>query len=75
MISRDKKLLLLGMLTGILVAGALMAVFFMRQQSAKAAIQGESQAVSSSPTQQNDITPIGTAPGCRRNQCRRRTAG
>lgn len=63
MISRDKKLLLLGMLTGILVAGALMAAFFMRQQSAKAAIQSEGQTLSSSPAQQNDITPIGTEPG------------
>jgi membrane fusion protein, copper/silver efflux system len=63
MISRDKKLLLLGMLTGILLAGALMAVVFMRQQSAKAAIQSESQTLSSSPAQQNDINPIGTEPG------------
>jgi len=62
MISRDRKLLLVGMLTGILVAGALMTVFFMRQESAKAAIQSESQTLSSSRAQQNDITPLGTEP-------------
>src|SRR5215831_5717684 len=63
MISRDKKLLLVGMLAGMLLAGSLMTVFFTRQESAKAAIQSEDQTLSTSSAQKNDITPIGTDPG------------
>ena len=63
MVSRDKKLLLVGMLAGIFLAASLMTVFFMRQESAKAAIQSEGQTSSTSSAQKNDVTPIGTEPG------------
>jgi membrane fusion protein, copper/silver efflux system len=63
MISRDKKLLLVGMLGGVLLAGSLMAVFFTRQDSAKAAVQNVDQIPSNSAVQKNSITPVGTEPG------------
>src|SRR5262249_17009913 len=63
MISRGKKLLLVGMLGGILLGGSVVTVFFVRQGSAKAAMQSEGQILSTSPSQNDDITPIGTEPG------------
>lgn len=63
MISRDKKLLLVGMLAGALFAGALMVVFFLRQESAKAAMQSDGQMTATRAAQKNDLTPVGTEPG------------
>jgi RND family efflux transporter MFP subunit len=63
MISRDKKLVLVGMLAGVLLASSLMAVFFIRQDSAKAAMQNDGQIPSNSADQKNSITPVGTEPG------------
>ena len=63
MISRDKKLLLVGMLAGVLLASSLMAVFFIRQGSAKAAMQNDGQIPSNSAVQKNSIKPVGTEPG------------
>lgn len=63
MISRDKKLLLVGMLAGAVIAGALIAVFFLRQESAKAAMQSDAQMPSNSAIQTNGMTPVGTEPG------------
>ena len=63
MISRDKKLVLIGMLVGTLVAGALMAVLFLRQESARAAMQSDGQMPSNSAVQKNEVTSVGTEPG------------
>ena len=63
MISRDKKLLLVGMLAGVLLASSLIAVFFIRQDRAKAAMQNDGQIPSNSTVQKNSITPVGTEPG------------
>lgn len=63
MISRDKKLLLIGMLAGLLLAGFVTTVFFMRQESAKAAMQNAGQIHSNPAAEKNDITPVGTEPG------------
>ncbi len=63
MISKHKKFLLVGMLAGAVFAGALMAVFFLRQESAKAAMQSEGQMLPSSTAQRNNLTPVGTEPG------------
>ena len=63
MISRDKELLLVGMLAGSVIAGALMAVFFLRQESAKAAMQNDGQMLPTSTAQKNEVTPVGTEPG------------
>jgi membrane fusion protein, copper/silver efflux system len=63
MISRDKKLLLVGMLAGALFAGVLMAAFFLRLESAKAAMQSDGQMTVSPAAQKNDLTPVSTEPG------------
>ena len=63
MISRDKKLLLVGMLVGVLLASSLMVMFFIRQDSAKAAMQNDGQIPSNSAGQKNSVEPIGTEPG------------
>ena len=63
MISRDKKLLLVGMLAGAVIAGVLMTVFFSRQESAKAAMQDDEQMSASSAVQKNQVMPVGTEPG------------
>ena len=63
MISRDKKLLLVGMLVGVLFASSVMVVFFIRQDSAKAAMQNDGQIPSNPAVQKNSIEPIGTEPG------------
>ena len=63
MMSRDKKLLLVGMLAGAVIAATLIAAFFLRQEIAKAAMQGEGQMPSNSAVQKNEITPVETEPG------------
>ena len=63
MISRDKRLLLIGILAGVLLSGSLMSVFFIRQESANAAIRNEGQTLAASSAQKHEITPIGTEPG------------
>jgi membrane fusion protein, copper/silver efflux system len=63
MISRDKKLLLIGMLAGMLLAGVVTTVFFMRQESAIAAMQSHDRMPSDTATQKNDTALIGTEPG------------
>ncbi|HEX6502852.1 MAG TPA: efflux RND transporter periplasmic adaptor subunit [Terriglobales bacterium] len=63
MTSRDKKLLLIGMLAGLLVAGFVMTVFFIRQESARAAMQSHGQIPSDSAAQKNEVAPVGTEPG------------
>ncbi len=63
MISRDKKLLLVGMLAGVLLAGSIVTVFFLRQESANAAQQSDEHTLSNSTIRKNDDTPVGTEPG------------
>ena len=63
MISRDKKLLLAGMLAGVLFAGSIVTAFFLRQESANAAQQGDGHVLSNSTGQKNDTAPLGTEPG------------
>jgi membrane fusion protein, copper/silver efflux system len=63
MISRDKKLLLVGVLAGVALAGSITTVFFIRQDSAKAAMQNDGQIPSNSTVQKNSVAPVGTEPG------------
>ena len=63
MIPRDKKLLLVGMLAGVLLAGAVVTMFFLRQESAKAAIQSHEHMPAQSAAERNDTNPVGTEPG------------
>ena len=63
MISRDKKLLLVGLLAGVVLASSIMTLFFTRQESAKAAQMSDGHMPASSSGQKNDITPLGTEPG------------
>ena len=62
MISRDKKLVLLGLLTGVVLTVAFMLVFFIREQSAKAAMQGHEH-MSSMAREKSETAPVGTEPG------------
>ena len=62
MISRDKKLVLIGVACGVVIAAAFMAVFFFHQQSAKAA-QAEAQASAPVARKTSQTGPIGTEPG------------
>lgn len=63
MISRDKKFLLIGMVVGIVAAVAFMAIFFLREQSAKAAGQGHYEMNSPSTRDKSEPEPVGTEPG------------
>lgn len=63
MISRDKKLLGVGMLAGVLLAGSLTTMFFLRQENANAAIQSHAQMPHSSAREKNDANSLGTEPG------------
>lgn len=62
MISRDKRLVLLGMLTGLVLAAVFMLAFFFREQSAKAAMQGHDH-MSSTAREKSETAPVGTEPG------------
>jgi membrane fusion protein, copper/silver efflux system len=62
-ISRDKKLLLIGMLAGAVVAASFMTVFFLRGDSAKAAIESHELMSASSRREKTDSAPVGTSPG------------
>lgn len=63
MISKDKKLLLIGMVVGIVVAVAFMTSLFLHQQSAKAAVQGHDHMNSSSARDNSEPASVGTEPG------------
>ncbi len=60
--SRDKKVLLIGILAGVVLAVALMAIFFSREQSAKAATQGHEH-TDSVAREESETAPVGTEPG------------
>jgi len=63
MISRDKKLLIVGILAGVLLAGTLTTMFFLRQESANAAIHSHEQMPHSAARETNDANSLGTEPG------------
>src|SRR5215831_19073801 len=61
MVSRDKKLFLVGTLAGVLLAGFLMGILLWRQENAKASIQSHEHM--SSTLEKNDSAPLSTEPG------------
>ena len=63
MVSRDKKLLLVGVLVGIVVAAAVMTVFFFWSESAKAAMQGHEQMSAPGGRERTEPVSVGTEPG------------
>lgn len=63
MISRDKKLLVIGMLAGAVVAAAFMAAFLFRGQTARADMQRHEQIPTPSPQGKIEAALIGTEPG------------
>ena len=62
MISRDKKLLLAGMLAGVLLAGTITTLFLLREEGAKAAIQTHEHQPAIS-AEKNETNSVGTEPG------------
>jgi membrane fusion protein, copper/silver efflux system len=62
MISRDKKLLMIGMAAGILVAAVFMVTFFLRSESARAAAQNH-EAMSAPARESVEPASVGTEPG------------
>lgn len=63
MISRDKKLLLIGMLVGVVIAVAFTTVFFFRGESAKAAMQSHGEISAPASRDKNEPASVGTEPG------------
>ncbi len=63
MISRDKKLLLVGIVSGAVMALALMTAFFFRGASARAAIQSHEAISTASRQEQTKRASLGTEPG------------
>jgi Cu(I)/Ag(I) efflux system membrane fusion protein len=63
MISRDKKLLAVGVVAGVLIAAAFMALFFLRSEKARAAVQSHEQMVAPASRETNATASVGTEPG------------
>jgi RND family efflux transporter MFP subunit len=63
MISRDKKLLLIGSVTGAVVAAAFMTLFFFYQARARAAMQSHESIPVTSNRDQAESPSVGTEPG------------
>lgn len=63
MISRDKKLLLIGMLAGVLAAAGFMIVFFLRGESARAAKQSHEGMSAPTGREKTEPASVGTEPG------------
>src|SRR5690242_14583910 len=63
MISRDKKLLLIGMLAGVVIAVAFTTVFVFRGESARAAMQSHEQMSNPSIRAKTEPVSVGTEPG------------
>jgi Cu(I)/Ag(I) efflux system membrane fusion protein len=63
MISRDKMLLLIGMLAGVVVAAAFMKVFFLRSESARAAMQNHDEMSAPVGRDKPEPASVGTEPG------------
>ncbi len=63
MISRDKKLLLIGTVAGALLAGILTTTIFLRQETAKAEMQNHGQMGHDTTRADNETAALGTEPG------------
>ena len=63
MISRDKKLVLIGLLAGIALAAAFMTVFFYRSESAKAAMKDQHETPMQPSREEPATAHVGTEPG------------
>lgn len=63
MTSRDKKLVLAGIISGVVIAVALMTVFFFRGASARAAIESHEPISTASRQEQTGPASVGTEPG------------
>jgi len=61
--SRDKKLLLIGMLAGVAVTAAFLMVFFFRGESARAAMQSHERMSNPSSRGKTEPVSVGTEPG------------
>lgn len=63
MVSRDKKLVLVGAVLGVVIAAAFMAAYFFRGESVRAAAQSHEQTVSPSGHEKRETVSAGTEPG------------
>jgi Cu(I)/Ag(I) efflux system membrane fusion protein len=63
MISRDKKLVLIGIISGVVIAAAFMTVFFFRGASARAAMQSHGPISAASRQERTEPASVGTEPG------------
>lgn len=63
MVSRDKKLLLIGVVLGVVIAAAVMTMFFFRGESARAAMQSHDQISAPSGREKTEPMSVGTEPG------------
>jgi membrane fusion protein, copper/silver efflux system len=61
--SRDKKLVLIGLVLGAAIAAVFLTVFFFRGEKARAAMQTHEQMSMPSVREKNEPTPVGTEPG------------
>jgi Cu(I)/Ag(I) efflux system membrane fusion protein len=63
MISRERKLVLMGVLAGALLSAAFMAAFFLRSQSASAALQSLASMPAPAGTEKSEAALVETQPG------------
>jgi Cu(I)/Ag(I) efflux system membrane fusion protein len=63
MISRDKKLLLIGIAAGVVITAVFMTVFFSRGEGARAAIRNHEQMSAPSDREKTEPESVGTVPG------------
>ena len=63
MISRDKKILLVGIAVGVVIATVFVVVLFFQQDSAKAAMQAHENHPASSKRDNTEANAVGTEPG------------
>ena len=63
MISRDKKLVLIGVALGVAIAAVFLTILFFRQQSAKAAMRAEEQVSTKTARENTQPVSVGTEPG------------
>jgi membrane fusion protein, copper/silver efflux system len=61
--SRDKRLVLIGLVLGAAVAAVFMTVFFFRGEKARTAVQTDEQMSITSVREKNEPAPVGTEPG------------
>jgi RND family efflux transporter MFP subunit len=63
MIPKERKLVLIGVLAGVVISAAFMAVFFLRSQSANAAQQSHASMPAPTGAEKSEAAPVGTEPG------------